>query len=1407
MKSSQVKGKGLIGYWSSVIDGRRKDRRCPSITLGLLTTVLGITGILRAANANELPERLNIGLSDEVTGQTQTEDVRRSHTESLGKTGETQGSPLGEFSIVPNLSSATANLDATQKTTDISIPLEVPATQRQEAAVPVSSSNPANAGYAALSEAMPVSDLRFAASHHADANAAALRYREVVVTQGASEPASAEYGAQTKPQVSGVDTPCCTNAEILGQKQETGNQESQTPNPPTGTDSQNNAPSAAPVVPLAANEVRILTRQTGVITSRSTNLVVQYSADVQIQVSVNQKPLDPSTSTQQERDEAQNLITQVWYNIPLEEGENTLTVQAGNGTPVSVQLTVKKATAKIEIVPSGNPRVPADGRSTLTLQGRIIDEKGQVITEDTVVTLTSSAGKFVGADQDKDQAGFQVMARAGQFTAQLQSGLEAQKVRVRAAIESKVGMLNVEGSNQSSNLQPATQLQPTNQLQPSTPLETYTQVEFITNLRPSLVSGVVNLRIGAAGTNFWGRRRDFLNPDTINDGTEINLNGAVFATGKLGEWLFTGAYNSDRNLNETCDGTTQLFRGTQFCEQQYPVYGDSSTVDYLTPSTDSVYLRFERTSPVPGAEPDYGMWGDYNTQEFARSSQLFTATTRQLHGFKGNYNFGNLQLTALYSRDVQGFQRDTIAPNGTSGYYFLSRRLVVAGSENVFLETEEINRPGTVIERKPLSRGPDYEIDYDRGTLLFRRPILATEFDPFATTTGERREGSSLLVRRIVVTYQYENAGGDDTSIYAGRLQYNFSQEFNAQSWIGATYLREDQGTRDFELYGTDFLVPLGENGQLIGEYAHSSNNSLFLGDVSGSAYRLEANASLIPGLTARAYYHSVEEGFANNATTSFTPGQTRYGAAIASQITPSTSVRVAYDHEVNFGIAPAVRTDFFDLFNPGIEARPGSPVDNTLTTISAGVEQQIGAATLGIDYVNRSREDRQSDVFEGDASQIVSRLGVPLTQALTFRAQNELNLGSSDPLYPNRTTFGLDWAVYPGVIVRLAHQFFDGGLLGNNSITSLDTILEHKLSENTSVTGRYSVISAFNGITGQGAVGLNHRWVVSPGLRVNLGYEHTFSNTSVNSAAGERFRQPYAVGQSAASLALLGGDVFNVGVEYTDNSDFQASARIEHRTGSGNNNTVFSAAAAGKVTPALTALARYELANFANQGLEGLGDTSTLRLGLAYRDPNSDRWNALLRYEYRQNPSTIPETLLFGSGTSSNEHLFALEGIYAPSWRWEFYGKHALRHSTTHLADDFSNSSTVFLSQLRATYRLGYRMDLAVEGRWIGQPSVNFNEFGFAVETGYYVTPDLRLAVGYSFGSVDDRDFSGYRSDDGIYLNLTLKVNELFGGFGRQRVVPPQQQESQVRPVAASKRPEFQLPSSSSDSAPSTQP
>lgn len=1295
------------------------------LALSLLTMVLGFPISGPAAKADELPEQLDLELGDEAAAETQIEQGI-----TVSADGEEQALPV---STAPT----STNEEATKATPNPAISTN----QSTSAADLVGESS--DAVFTPETLTLPT-------------------FHSTTPTSVSTEPVP--------------DTP----APILAQPI--------SPTPDLDVPLPDNAPVAEP---LPQGTVRILTPESGVIRDGQTNLVVEYNADDPIQVSVNQNPIDPEIISQQERNATQNSITQAWYNIPLEEGENTITVQAGNGTPQSVQLIVEQPTVGIEITPVGDPRIPADNRSLITLQGRITNETGELINQDVVVTLTASAGEFVGADQDEDQAGFQVVARNGQFAAQLRSGLEAQKVRIRAAVAEprELGLATEED-------------QPIFNSPFSSQLEAFTQVEFITNLRPSLVSGVINLRIGGAGTDFWGSRRDFLNRDLIDEGTDIDLTGAVFAIGSVGEWLFTGAYNSDRPLNETCEGITRLFRGPQFCEQQYPVYGDSSTVNYLTPSIDSVYARLERTSPVPGAESDYFMWGDYSTTEFSRPSQLFTATTRQLHGFKANYNLGNLQITALYSNDIEGFQRDTIQPNGTSGYYFLSRRRLVPGSENVFLETEDINRPGTVIERKPLNRVSDYEIDYDRGSLRFRRPILATELAFFEPITGQPREttrvpgttsgqgsaflegGSTLLVRRIVVTYQFENEEGDDTSLYAGRLQYNFSQDFQHESWIAATYLIEDQGGQDFELYGADFRIALGETGELIGEYAHSSDNSLFLGNVSGSAYRLEASSNLTPSLNLRAYYRSVEEGFRNNATVSLTPGQTRYGASVSYRLSPSTSLQAGYDYEENFGIAPAVRTDFFDLFNPGVEARPGSFVNNSLSTWRVGVQQAIGSVALGVDLVTRNREDRVSDVFDSDATQIVSHLGVPLAETLTFRAQNELNLSDEDPLYPNRTTLGLDWKMYPGVTVRLAHQFFDGGILGSDSITSLDTIVEHHLGENTTLTGRYSILGGFNEITGSGAIGLNHRWVIAPGLRVNLGYEHTFSNSGIATAAGTRFTQPYAVGQSASSLALLGGDVYSVGIEYTDSPDFKASARFEHRTGSGNNNTVFSIAAAGKLSPALTVLARYEQANFANQLIEGLEDTASFRLGLAYRNPNSDRWNALLRYEYRKNPSSIPESLLIGSGIDAIEHVFAAEAIFAPTWRWEFYGKAALRHSNTDVAGDFSNSTMVWLSQLRATYRLGYRVDLAVEGRWIGLDEPSFSETGFALEAGYYLTPDLRLAVGYSFGSVDDRDFTGYRSEGGPYFGLTFKVNELFGGFGRQRVAPPQQQESLVEPV-----------------------
>ncbi|NJL87235.1 MAG: TonB-dependent receptor, partial [Leptolyngbyaceae cyanobacterium SM1_1_3] len=554
-------------------------------------------------------------------------------------------------------------------------------------------------------------------------------------------------------------------------------------------------------------------------------------------------------------------------------------------------------------------------------------------------------------------------------------------------------------------------------------------------------------------------------------------------------------------------------------------------------------------------------------------------------------------------------------------------------------------------------------------------------------------------------------------------------------------------------------------------------------------AYRVELEGAATDWLRGRAYWRHTDPGFTNNATTSFVPGQTRYGAEAAIALSDNTSIRARYDREENEGTAPRPLLNLDDLLDVGNFPVPGSQVSNSLDTFSLGFAHRLGDSNLEFDWLHRERTDRlASNALSASSDQLRTRLTTAINEDITLVAQNEINLSSnSDPLYPNRTIFGLNWRLMPGLVLGVNQIFQEDQTGSPETITTVDLSGEYALAQDTTIHGRFSLIE---GQQVGGAIGLEQGFTLAPGLKLDLAYEHIFNNFSGSTAAGTQFTQPFAVGDGASSLLLTNGDSFSVGLSYTDNPDLQASARFEHRSSSQGSNTVFTAAALGRLSPAVTVLFNYETARAANQSLGRLGTTSTLKLGLAYRNPYHDQFNALLRYEYRRNPNTLPDTLLFGSDIGSEEHIFVGEAIYAPNWRWEIYGKYAFRSSTTQIGglsdvgdvtgvDEFSSTSSIHLAQLRATYRLGYSWDVVGEARWLGS-SVGYGELGGALELGYYPTPDLRLSAGYSFGSAYDRDFSGTsRSAGGLYVGVTAKLNNLFGGFGLQEVAPPQQQEA----------------------------
>lgn len=1080
---------------------------------------------------------------------------------------------------------------------------------------------------------------------------------------------------------------------------------------------------------IAQPTVQFISPGSGTILEKNASaVVIEVPTGSTTTLSVNGVEIDSNQIGQLETNGSTGMVRQTWYGVIFSPGENTLKATTTlNGTTVSnaIQVQAPGDVANLQLS-TVETRVPADGRSPVTIQGILLDKNGNRASGGGRITLEATAGEFLGEDAGPEAPGFQIDAKDGEFTATLQSSLDSGPVQIRARLFE---------------------------------LEAYTQVQFETALRPSLLTGVINLRVGADNTDYFSSYRDFLNPDADGD-TVIDVDGAAFATGTIGDWLFTAAFNGDRPLNEACETcTNRLFRADQVSEQPYLTYGDNSTVRNLTPSQDSLYLRLERTPDIEGAtDPDYIMWGDYGTSaEFATASQEFTALSRQLNGAKLNYNFGDLQISALYSQGGQAFQRDTLLPDGTSGFYFLTQRLVVPGSEEVYFELEELERPGTIIWRDRLFRGQDYEIDYDRGSIVFNDPVLRTEI-------GDNGE---ILVRRIVVTYQ--NESGEDNKVYAGRLRYHFNRDPGQASWIGATYFREDQGERDLEIYGVDAQIHLGENYKFIGEYAQSQNSSAELGNVSGSAYRFELDAKFADGFTGRAYYRHADTGFANRSTISFVPGQTRYGVDLNAQLSPSTQLRFNYDHEKNQGVNIRPIVTLGDLINAGQEGIPTGLVDNELTTITAGLAQRFGKANLNVDLLFRDRLDYLNPENDGSSTQLRTNFTTPLSDRLKLRLLNQTTLSAeSDAVFSDRSQIGLDWKIAQGVNLNLNQNWYHSGTLAGQSTTSIGFTGEYKPWHNTILSARYDMERFSTGMQDAATFGIKHNWAVFKNFDLDFAYEKVVGNLFVGSDG--------AVGQGASrSTGLRGGDSLSIRGRYRgggDGENFQAEAGYEFRNTNGSSTSNITASVRGKLSPSLTALANFDRRFAAGQATRGLPPTTELRVGLAYRNPYEDKFNALLRYEYRKNPNTIPETLLTGRGNDVTEHLFAAEAIYAPNYRWEFYGKLGYRHSSLKLAEDFETTTSATLAQLRATYLLNRNFDLTGGIRWINQHSAGYSEMGWLAEVGYYATPNLRFAVGYSSGQVNnDRDFSGSRSDGGLYAGVTLKLDSLFD-FGRQQPV-----------------------------------
>jgi hypothetical protein len=382
---------------------------------------------------------------------------------------------------------------------------------------------------------------------------------------------------------------------------------------------------------------------------------------------------------------------------------------------------------------------------------------------------------------------------------------------------------------------------------------------------------------------------------------------------------------------------------------------------------------------------------------------------------------------------------------------------------------------------------------------------------------------------------------------------------------------------------------------------------------------------------------------------------------------------------------------------------------------------------------------------------------------------------GTSTELYPAREALGVAYQVADGVELGATTQALHGGTFGDRHFTSLDASVDRHLDDATQLTAKYALYGGADGFTAQQEVGLNHQLPVGKHLRADIGFESATGSLFNLNGAGLEFAQPYAVGSSTAGVGLTGGTDYHAGLELVGDPMFKAGGRFEHSSSVYGSENVVRLTAAGAVNTADKLLFSFDRSAAANQLLGAMPASSDLAVGFAMRDPRSDSHNWLASYEFRQNPGLLPtqlltpgqnqqqNTLMTSGNVLTEDATLAIEGIESVTPRLELYGKVASRHSQTEVSPGVFASSTLAFLQARARYDIGRRYDVTFEAREILQDVSNFHETGYISEFGYLLTPELRAAAGYEGGWVDQMTFDQGQSHQGAYLDLTMRVQNLW--------------------------------------------
>jgi hypothetical protein len=166
--------------------------------------------------------------------------------------------------------------------------------------------------------------------------------------------------------------------------------------------------------------------------------------------------------------------------------------------------------------------------------------------------------------------------------------------------------------------------------------------------------------------------------------------------------------------------------------------------------------------------------------------------------------------------------------------------------------------------------------------------------------------------------------------------------------------------------------------------------------------------------------------------------------------------------------------------------------------------------------------------------------------------------------------------------------------------------------------------------------------------------------------------------------------------------------------------------------------------------------------IGAAYRPIENDRLNLLFKYTYLYDLPGAQQINADGNilGPAQKSHILSADASYDINEWLTVGGKYGYRTGSVSATRDpasFSPSSA-HLGILRADIAIINNWDILVEGRVLHAVEADQTEFGFLAAVYRHFGDNMKVGVGYNFGSFSD-DLADLTYDDGgVFLNVIGK-------------------------------------------------